>query len=742
MVAEYFSGRLAVIAEVCVDIVHANVDKIYDYSCGQDAVIGCRVLVPFGNRKIEGIVVGLKQSTDVDAKHLKSIGKVLGDGAVLTKAQAELAHMMTQRYGCPLSAALRLMIPAGIKRTSTKTGKVVRLAVSKDELKAEMGRCFSKEGVVKFPRVLEVLRALEQGDILLSKCAPSAVKQLKNRNIVSVEAENIRRVPYAHLKRQQKEIVLNEEQSLAVKRIATSVDTAKQNTILLHGVTGSGKTQVYIEAVRRCLSSGKNAIVLVPEIALAPQLFSEIEGNFPNMVAMFHSSLSDGERFDEWTRVMSGEAKIVMGARSALFAPLENIGIVILDEEHEPSYKAENYPPYTAHEVARMICKISQGTLVLASATPLLENYAKAQMGIYELINLKNRVRGLSLPPINVVDMRKEFLRGNPSALSAVLQEEMAGCLARGEQILLFLNRRGYSASATCMSCGSVQMCPHCDIPMKYHKSSDTLKCHYCGYERKFEKKCTECGDKFIKLGGLGTQQLETQIREFFPRARLLRMDFDTTRAKGAHEDIYSEFASGNADVLVGTQMIARGFDFENVTLAGVVNADNMLNAGDFRANERMFSFIEQVGGRAGRSGQGRVVVQTFSPDHFVMDYVKNHDYSGFYESEMGLRKALALPPFSKLYRFLITSAKQEEAQKTMNMLENELGGLLFPYLSDIILQVAKPAPIERIQDNFRFHILIKVANNKHTLKLRDELLALGIKYKGVCLDIDPGEIL
>ncbi len=729
------------IAEVCVDVAHSNVDKAYDYKCEEPPVIGGRVTIPFGNRNVQGIVLALKEQTD--AENLKYIGAVLDKSPVITVQQLQLAGMMRKRYGCALSGALRLMLPAGLKRAGAKTTKIVRANVPLAQLEDEMQRCFSKEGVVKYPRVLEILRGVAQGDLLLSKCSSSAVKQLKTRGVVQVISEEVWRSPYASLPKSAKDIILNDEQQNAVRRIVSSVAQNKPHTILLHGVTGSGKTQVYIEAVREVIRSGKNAMVLVPEIALAPQLFSQFEGNFPGMVAMFHSSLSDGERFDEWRRVLGGSARIVMGARSALFAPLENVGLIILDEEHESSYKAENFPPYHAHDVARMICKISGGTVVLASATPLLEDYAKAELGIYERVPLNNRVRGLSLPSITVADMRKEFMRGNPTALSAVLQDEIAGCLARSEQALLFLNRRGYSGSATCMSCGNVIMCERCDVPMKYHKNSDTLKCHYCGFERKFDRKCPECGDRFIKLTGVGTQQLQTQLADIFPTARLLRMDFDTTRAKGAHENIYSEFASGGADILLGTQMIARGFDFERVTLAAVINADTMLSAGDFRANERMFSFIEQVGGRAGRSSAGRVVVQTYSPDHFVMNYAKSHDYSGFFESEMALRRSLLLPPFAKLYRFLIIDSKKERAERVMNAMENELGGILLPYLNDIILHVGKPAPVERLQDTFRYHIIVKVTHNKHTLALRGEMLSLATKYasKGVSLDIDPGEV-
>ena len=460
---------------------------------------------------------------------------------------------------------------------------------------------------------------------------------------------------------------------------------------------------------------------------------------------MFHSGLSDGEKYDEWRRVKSGQARIVMGARSAVFLPLENLGLIIIDEEHETSYKAENHPPYHAAEIARMRSHLSGATLVLASATPLVEDYMKAKLGIYDLVRMPERVRGLLLPSMQIVDMKKEFLRGNRSLLSGPLYRAMEETLARGEQALVFLNRRGYASSVVCPTCGHVRMCAHCDVPLKYHKAENRLVCHYCGRSLPFSKTCPECGEPFSKLAGTGTEQAEEQIRKFFPGARTLRMDFDTTRKKDAHQQIYHAFKNHEADILIGTQMIARGLDFDDVTLAAVIAADVLLTSGDYRAEERTFSMIEQVGGRAGRKKPGRVIVQTYNPEHYAIQFAARHDYEGFYNQEIVFRKAAMKPPFSRVFRLVFTGKNAEKVEKVCRETENCLKDMLNPYKSAIILFIAKEAPVAKLDGNFRWHILLKVSHTKQTAEIQQAVFAAWerMRNKGVTIgfDVDPYDV-
>lgn len=707
-------------AKVIVDIANTAVDKTFDYRVPEnlDLKSGQRVFVPFGNTKKEGIILELLDSTEIPLNKLKSIISAIDDNVIITADQLKLAGYVREKYHSSLAFALRQMYPSKLRgqRISEKKAKMVTLKkLSNIELIELKESCMDKTGAVKYPTRLETINALLANDELYSKLNKNAVKYLADKGYANVYESTDRRVPYKKLEATLQNITPSVEQKSAIDRINALVDSSERHTALLHGVTGSGKTLVYLECMQHALAAEKTAMLLVPEISLTPQLYSLLDGRFPGHVALIHSALSDGERHDEWKRLLTGQAKIAMGARSCAFMPLQNLGLIIIDEEHEPGYKSESHPPYHAAEIARARAAISGATLVLGSATPRLESYMKAKFGIYELIELSERVLGLNLPEINVVDMREEFKAGNTSCVSELLRKKLLAVFAEGKQALLFLNRRGYAGSVQCASCGCVIMCPHCDVPLKYHSTSGKLLCHYCGFNSAFTKKCPDCGAPHLRPVGVGTQQLEAQIKGLFPAARVLRMDYDTTRKKDSHEQIYSDFAAGKADILVGTQMIARGFDFPKVKLAAIINADTMLAEGNYSASERAFSLIEQVGGRAGRRDAGEVIIQTYSPGDFVIECAKMHDYTGFYKNEVKSREKHEMPPYTKIFRIVITSQKPEVGQKALCELETKLKKVTEQFSSDVKLFVAGSAPIEKLQDKYRFHIIIKTATNKRT---------------------------
>lgn len=736
-------------AEIIVDIAHSNVDKIFDYALpeGMKVLPGCRVEVPFGSMRVEGFVLSLKEDTGWDREKIRPVLRVIDGEPIFTEEQRKLAAYMVAQYHTTLAFALRLMFPAKMRGERIRE-KTVRVIFLKDAARAEkeIAACYTKEGNVRAKNRLHTLQELKKGECPAAVLDGPSVRYLLKEGVAGEKQAEALRRPYEDVKpAPREEIQLSGQQRAAVESIVARVREKKRKTVLLHGVTGSGKTEVYIECVRQTLALSRTALILVPEISLAPQLFSEFTRHFGDQIAVFHSGLSDGEKYDEWRRVRSGQARIVMGARSAVFMPLENLGLIIIDEEHETSYKAENHPPYHAAEIARMRSHLSGATLVLASATPLVEDYMKARLGIYDLVRMPERVRGLLLPSMQIVDMKKEFLRGNRSLLSGSLYRAMEETLARGEQALVFLNRRGYASSVVCPTCGHVRMCAHCDVPLKYHKGENRLVCHYCGRSLPFSKTCPECGEPFSKLAGTGTEQAEEQIRKFFPGARTLRMDFDTTRKKDAHQQIYHAFKNHEADILIGTQMIARGLDFDDVTLAAVIAADGLLTSGDYRAEERTFSMIEQVGGRAGRKKPGRVIVQTYNPEHYAIQFAARHDYEGFYNQEIVFRKAAMKPPFSRVFRLVFTGKNEEKVEKVCRETENCLKDMLNPYKSAIILFIAKEAPVAKLDGNFRWHILLKVSHTKQTAEIQQAVFAAWerMRNKGVTIgfDVDPYDV-
>ncbi len=738
-------------AEVIVDIAHSNIDKIFDYALPDNADgirPGSMVVVPFGKTTVSGIVLNCKKTTLLTPDKVKCILKTVEHKPVVSEDQLKLARYICAKYHTTMAFALRLMFPAKLRgeRIRIKTIKVVLLA---DEQAAqnEQKACYAKNGTVKAKNKLKTLQLLlEHRQLPFAVLDAPSVRLLEKKGIVQISEKQEFRSPDKGQRQPAREISFSPEQQNAVMQIGRAISLGENKTFLLHGVTGSGKTEVYIACAKQALALGKTAIVLVPEISITPQILLEFSRHFGSEIALFHSGLSDGEKYDEWRRVQNGEAKIVVGARSAIFMPLERIGVIILDEEQADGYKAENHPPYHAAEIANMRCKLANAPLVLASATPLIEDYAKAQMGIYHLLEMPKRIGNLPLPKMQIVDMKQELVKGNTSQISGSLYRALQKTLEQKKQAIVLVNRRGYASSVICPSCGKARMCTHCDLPLKYHKERNELVCHYCGRAFPLSNVCPSCGYAHMHYTGIGTEKIQEQLSEMFKQARILRMDFDTTRAKNAHQRIYEAFQKGEADILVGTQMISRGLDFERVTLSAMISADSTLLLGDYRQEEKTFAMIEQLAGRAGRRQAGQVIVQTYNPEHYAIQYAKNHDYKGFYRTEIAFRKATGKPPFARIFRMLFIHREEKKAQQACMQAKQALQQALMPYKKEILLFAAKPAPITRLDGKSRFHIVLKVTVGRSLGAVKAciyDVWEQARRQSGltVSIDIDPYEM-
>ncbi|WP_010530487.1 primosomal protein N' [Lentibacillus jeotgali] len=535
----------------------------------------------------------------------------------------------------------------------------------------------------------------------------SVINALLNKNLLNAFKKEVFRNPYEdHAFEKTSALELTEQQQAAIKPVKQHIKEDRHDVFLLHGVTGSGKTEIYLQAIQDVIDKGEEAIVLVPEISLTPQMVKRFKGRFGSNVAVLHSALSHGEKYDEWRRVHRKEVQVVVGARSAVFAPFENLGIIIIDEEHENSYKQEDQPRYHARDVAIHRGKDHYCPVILGSATPTLESYARAQKGVYQLATLSKRTNEKAMPEVNIVDMRDELHAGNRSMFSRSLKENIQACISRGEQIVLLLNRRGYSTFVMCRECGHVKECPHCDIALTFHKHNNRLKCHYCSYEEPMPMYCPSCSSHLIRFFGTGTQRIEESLTQLIPEARVLRMDVDTTRRKGAHEKLLNQFANKEADILLGTQMIAKGLDFENVTLVGVLTADSMLNLPDFRSSEKTFQLLTQVSGRAGRHElPGEVIVQTYTPEHYSIELASHYNFIQFYQREMQVRKKFQYPPY--VFLALITVSHQNHVtavQTTQKIVKR-----LWEYVGQgTVILGPTPSPISRMKDRYRYQCMVK----------------------------------
>ena len=692
------------IAEVIVDIAAGETDRIYDYLCDDDIKAGSRVRAPFGGKIVSGFVMRLKETSDVPPGRLKRVFPCSDGLPALNPECLALAGKLTARYRVPMALSLRLFLPSEMR-----AGKVRELKKNYASLLvplSEMSLSKTAKNQRGAAEYLEKNGKTECG--FLNGLFPGGVAALEKKGYALVKKEQLLRDPYKGLEVEHFDRELTEDQRRAVERIERDERTVQ----LLHGVTGSGKTEIYLTLIAKCLKEGKSSIFLVPEISLTPQMISQLRARFGRNAAIMHSGLSAGEKFDEWWRLRTGEAKIAIGARSAVFTPLENLGVIIIDEEHDSSYSSETAPRYNPFDVAYLRAKYNGCKLVLGSATPAVDTYKRAIDGEFGLIRLEKRINRKPLPEIVIADMRREVRRGNNSAFSAALREELDKCLKEGNQAILFLNRRGYSQTVICKECGYVAKCEACDVSLTYHRDEDCLKCHYCGARYRVPTVCPDCGGRKLSYAGTGTQRIAAELEKLYPSARVLRMDNDTTSGKEGHYKILKAFGEKRADILVGTQMIAKGHDFPSVTLVGILDADMSLHFSDYRSGERTFQLITQVAGRSGRAEEkGKVVLQTFSPENDVLRYAVAYDYEGFYQNEISLRAATMFPPFSKIVRVLVTGEDEKKALEALRGVYFSLERLYTEHAEKFLFFNKMHAPIKRIQNKFRYQVLMRLSD-------------------------------
>ena len=705
--------------EVLVEIKAKAIDKTFTYKVDEqlkkEIEIGKRVLVPFGKQKIEGFILDIKENINVDYE-IKNIISVIDEKAVLTKELLILGKYIKEKTLCNLITAYETMLPTALKaKHNTKINKkyatYLELIVDYEEAKKDAKNDKQKEIIEKLKN-----KTLKSE---ITKISLSAVNTLIKNKLIKETKEEIYRI-----KNNEKQIIdkpnLTEEQKKVIEEI-TNDNNPKP--YLIHGVTGSGKTEVYMRLIENNLKDKKEAIVLVPEISLTPQFVKRFKQRFGDNVAILHSGLSNGEKYDEWRRIEEKQVSIVIGARSAIFAPFNNIGIIIIDEEHSENYKQENNPRYNTIDIALFRTKYHNAKLVLGSATPSIESYTKAKIGVYKLLEMSSRVNN-NLPKVTLIDMKEEYKKGN-KIISELLKEKILKAINNKEQVMILLNRRGYTTITSCKNCGYTLKCPNCDIPLIYHKYSNNLRCHYCGYAIKKIETCPSCKSKDINDTGLGTEKLEQYIKSNIEGSKVIRMDVDTTSNKGSHEKIIKQFENNDYNILIGTQMISKGLDFEKVSVVGVINADQTLNVPDFRSSERTFQLLNQVSGRAGRSKiKGEVVIQGFNIDHYSIVCASNHDYKTFYNTELKIRKKLGYSPYYNLCLIKIKGNNLNdcfnEGNKIVTYLKNKK-------LKDVIILGPSTSNIPKINNIYNIQIVIKF---KYTDILKKELIYINDLYR------------
>ncbi len=694
------------IARVIVDISASDVDRVFDYRASDEIQRGLRVLVPFGRQNVEGYVIDVCDTTDVPEDKLKDVSSVLDDRPIISEEFLHLCDYMTDRFHLRKIDVFRLFLPAKMRGGRIKELKKNFIFINPEYIDVDPNLFIKKTAGAQmevYEYLLDVGTA--EQSYLNANFSAAAVRNLVGRNVFLVKTENVLRTPYKGIVQKDDRVTLTPEQSNAVESIMLS-----DKPTLLFGVTGSGKTEVYLNCIERALKDGKTAIMLVPEISLTPQVMRIFRSRFGDDVALLHSGLSDGERFDEWRRLLTGEARVAVGARSAVFAPLTDVGLIVIDEEHDTSYVSESNPRYITRDVAFFRAKHNNAKVVMGSATPSVESFYAAKNGIYNAVYLKHRVNKREMPEIKIVNMCKEVSYGNSGMFSASLVSAIDECLNAGNQAILFLNRRGYSSYVMCRKCGYVAKCDDCDVSLVYHKEENLLKCHYCQRRYAMLDLCPNCKSPHIKQGFVGTERIVEQIKKMFPSARVIRMDNDTTRGKDAHLKLLGEFASGNADILVGTQMVAKGHDFANVTLVGIIDADMSLHFSDFRAVERTFQLITQVAGRAGREQKpGKVILQTHTPGHYVYRFATSYDYEGFYEKEINLLQATGFPPFTEILRMLISCENEQTALDATKLAIDKVRAVADKRANDFIYLTAMRSPKKRIQTKHRMQVLMRI---------------------------------
>lgn len=740
------------IAQVIINSNVKNLNRIFDYNVPSEMqgtiCVGDRVLVPFGNKKTyeEGFIVGLKENTQYKVKDIAKIQ----EGIKLTEENIDLAKLMARRYFCNISDCIKLMLPPGTlnknidSRVKDKTLNFVYLKKDIEEIEEDI-----ENKVIKSEKQKRVLNFLIQNEgiqttelEIITDTTNAVLKALAKKEYIEIIEEKVERNPFLNKDiKPTKKLKLTEEQQNAFNKIDETINNNENKEFLLYGVTGSGKTEIYLQLIQKITQKNKTAIVLVPEISLTPQMVERFIARFgQEKIAVLHSKLSIGERYDQWNKIKNGECKIVIGARSAIFAPIQNLGLIIIDEEHDSSYKSETNPRYNAKELAGYMAKKNNIPLVLGSATPDISTYYKAENNKIEMLKLTKRANESNLPKVDVIDLREELANGNRSILSRKLYEEIEKNLKDKKQTILFLNRRGYSTFVMCRDCGYTVKCKNCNITMTYHIKTNKLKCHYCGHEEKNLTECPECHSKNIKYFGTGTQRLEEDINKIFPEATTIRMDIDTVTRKNSHEEILNKFKNDNIDILIGTQMVVKGHHFPNVTLVGVIAADSSLYIEDYRANERTFQILTQVAGRAGREKlPGRVIIQTYNPDNFAIECSKKQNYDEFYETEIELRKQLKYPPFCDIISIGLTDTDNNKIKNVSERLYNNISRTIKNEKMDFNIYKPLPCPIDKIKNKYRWRIILKgKLNNKIIDIINKSIEQVNPKTTRIIVDTNP----
>ncbi len=693
------------IVNILVEHPVHKLDTTFSYLSYEEIMCGVRVYVSFKYQKLIGYVESV-QYTSLSHEELnqrdgfvyKFIDEVIDEEPLLNNELVNLSVQLSKMTMSPRIACLQAMLPSSLKPSSSK----------KTNIKVEKGFHIINNKLAKTKKQNECFLYMKEHSDTLIKDIPysrSVIKELVNQNIIEIIDKEVYRNP-AEFKKEDQHVVLTDKQLDTCDKISSKVNRVS----LIHGVTGSGKTEVYLELAKRTLKQNKKVIMLVPEISLTPMMVEQFKRRFGETVAILHSRLSQGERYDEYRRMKRQEVNIVVGARSAIFAPIENIGLIILDEEHDSSYKQESTPRYYTHTIAKIRANRHNASVVLGSATPSLESYSRAKKGIYDLYELYERINKKPLPQIEVVDMIEEVKNKNYSLFSSVMKQNIQDTIDKGEQVMLLLNKRGYSSYVQCLDCSSVITCPHCDVTLTYHKDTNSMRCHYCDYSLPYTKTCPTCGSQKLRITGTGTQRIEEEIQTLFQNAKVIRYDVDTTRNKNAHSKLLNAFKNKEANILLGTQMIAKGLDFENVTFVGVLNADLSLNIPDFRSSERTFQLLCQVAGRSGRGKkEGKVVIQTYNPHHYAIESVVLHDYKKFYELEMQYRQKLLYPPFCHLASIIIESKNEQ----MLKMSAQHIKKYFDEHLSHVRIYGPAQSMIYKLNDVYRMRILLKFKENR-----------------------------
>ncbi len=741
-------------AEVIINSNARALNKTFDYivpvNLEKDIKIGSRVFVPFGNgSKIDdGFVINLKSNSEFAKKEIK---KIEPDDS-LNEFKINLAKLMARKYFCNISDCIKLMLPPGtsnkdiINRMKDKKGNFVYLNIEYKELQELIKlKKIKSEKHIRVINFLENNNGIYKSDLeVLTDVSSSIIKTLEKNGYIKIVEEKIERNPFIgkNIKRDD-EKELTDEQKSCFESIKTSIQTESFSSNLIYGITGSGKTEIYLQLIKEVLDKDKSAIVLVPEISLTPQMVDRFLARFgEENIAVLHSKLSNGERYDEWKKIKSNRKTVVIGARSAIFSPVNNLGIIIIDEEHDSSYKSDTTPRYNAKDIGKYMAEKNNCPLVLGSATPDIGTMYLAKNKKINLYSLTKRANNMKLPNVQVVDMRNELVIGNKSMISLKLQDKIQKNLHKQKQTILFLNRRGYSTFIMCRECGFVAKCKNCNISLTYHRNINKLKCHYCGFETSVLKECPECKSNKIKYFGTGTQKLEEEVHKLFPKASTIRMDIDTVSKKNSHEVILNKFKNEKIDILIGTQMVVKGHHFPNVTLVGVITADGLLNLEDYRSAEKTFQTLVQVAGRSGREEAGDVIIQTYNPDHYAIIDSKKQDYDLFYNEEIALRKMLNYPPFCDIIIINFMGTNLNEINNISNLVYKKIYS---NKQNKLIIFKPVPSPIDRINNKYRWRIIIKCKLSSKILDIINNGITDDIIYKNnntrITVDINPNSM-